>query len=515
LADALFSTGCGGTRPAGMGRRMAEDVAAHAAVIRGLSDLGLGDRAASGSTDMASVLPAIAVTLGGEETAGRVQVCDFRAVGARRFDVVILGGLTKNELPQDGRGTLAHELQLEDGSDKEGEPGDQLRLEFYALVTRARRRLYLVRQDADSEGRERRASSLWEDARDVYKPIDASSEGDGPPQCERVSRADIEEFAPALTLLRRIERRSAKDMRMRALDRGVVASPEGLSAIGLARDSSATEVETYLACPYRWFHERVVRPREIDAALDARELGVRAHRLLASFYRRIDELPGRTRVTPEWLEGALELFDDIATADRLEAMAAEGLAEELAVVRAVGWARTVVGQDAYWLPGFACRHVELGFGGEAPFFFGGHALAGRIDRVDVGPESAFVTDYKSSRDVAGVAAFESEAKVQAVVYASAVQHVLGVPVSGSVYRSMRSGKVRGFWRPDLLGGTPPGMCEDDALDAEGFAALVARTEERVGEAIAGMRGGRVSRTPAVNGACACCAISAMCEGARA
>ena len=80
---------------------------------------------------------------------------------------------------------------------------------------------------------------------------------------------------------------------------------------------------------------------------------------------------------------------------------------------------------------------------------------------------------------------------------------------------MRSGKVRGFWRSDLLGRMPPGMCEDDALDAEGFAALVARTGERVGVAIAGMRGGRISRTPVVKNACTHCAISAMCEGARA
>ena len=37
---------------------------------------------------------------------------------------------------------------------------------------------------------------------------------------------------------------------------------------------------------------------------------------------------------------------------------------------------------------------------------------GRIDRIDMGPASAFLTDYKSSPDVVGVAKFGDSGKVQ-------------------------------------------------------------------------------------------------------
>jgi hypothetical protein len=155
----------------------------------------------------------------------------------------------------------------------------------------------------------------------------------------------------------------------------------------------------------------------------------------------------------------------------------------------------------------------MDFGVDVPFLFGGSMVRGRIDRVDVSPASLFVTDYKSSKEVPGVSAFERGAKIQAVIYAAAAQHVLDLPVSGSVYRSLRSGKLRGFWRHDLLGEMPQGMCEGDGLDAEGWSALVARTEQRVAEAIDGIRSGRIPRTPAVKGACDYCAIAAFCEGA--
>ena len=57
-------------------------------------------------------------------------------------------------------------------------------------------------------------------------------------------------------------------------------------------------------------------------------------------------------------------------------------------------------------------------------------------------------------------------------------------MSGSVYRSLRSGKLRGFWRRDLLGEMPQGMCADDGI---GRAGLRRPDRPDVGE---GRRGGR-------------------------
>jgi hypothetical protein len=349
---------------------------------------------------------------------------------------------------------------------------------------------------------------------DAYRLPGASvvEETSIPLPCIRLARAEIEELAPALTSGRREARERADQLLLAVPERGAIISGAGLSALAGARVFSATEIEAYLACPYKWFYGRVVRPEEIDEVLDARGLGTYAHGLLAEFYRRLPADLGRARVEPEWLGQALELFEQVAAEGGKTG--AVGLSEEMQLAAASGWARNVVGQDATFLPGFAPKLVEFGFGDEVPFVFADHPFRGRIDRIDTNPGSVFVTDYKSSREVTGLDKLEAEGKVQAVIYACAAENALNRPVCGSAYRSMRSGRLGGFWRHDLLEAMPVGMCEEDALGADDFAMLVARTEERVAEAISGMRSGRVPRVPAIKGACKYCSLSASCEGAR-
>jgi len=309
-------------------------------------------------------------------------------------------------------------------------------------------------------------------------------------------------------------RKAAEGLSFRAYERGAVVSAQGLGAVSAKRTFSPTEIEVYLECPYRWFYERIVRPEEIDRELDARGLGSHAHDLIAAFYRRLAQSGPWSRVTPENVQAALVLFDEMARNEHVPSRRPASLSEELALARSTAWARNVVTQDAGFLPGFIPAHAEVPFPAERPFEFAGAEFRGRVDRIDVSEDSAFVTDYKSSKEVTGLAKFASEGKVQAVIYALAAERLLDLPVSGSIYRSMSSGKLGGYWRRDLLGVVPCGMCEKDALDEAAFAELVEQTEDRVAEAIEGMRAGRIERTFAAKGACKYCAIAAICEGAR-
>ena len=494
---------------------IANDGAAHDAISAALVAMGQTPGLSLSAVDVVRELRGVLVRGRSDEARGGVQVCSFEGIGSRRFDMVVLAGLTESEVTSTmgTRGTSERVFAADDSED-EPDPSDLARLRFYSLVTRARHRLVLVRQDADSEGRERRASHLYQEVLDVYRQADGGGERvEHVVPCLRLARSDVEEVAPALMRNRKARRREADGLAFAHVRRSEVTSPAGLAALEHDRPFAATEIETYLECPYRWFYDRVLRPEEIDRGLDARELGTHAHDLLAAFYRRLASDRRRQRVTPEWIDEALVLFDEVTELHSCRGGKGGTLAESLAVARATTWARDVVAQDASFLPGFVPAHVEFAFGEAAPFGFAGVRFRGRIDRIDTSSEHAFLTDYKSSREVPGVAKFERQGKVQAVVYALAAQAALGLPVAGSVYRSMTSGRLRGFWRSDLLGGLPQGMCEEDGLDESGFAELVANTEERVSAAIAGMRAGRVARVPAVKGACAFCAVSAVCEGA--
>jgi ATP-dependent helicase/DNAse subunit B len=292
------------------------------------------------------------------------------------------------------------------------------------------------------------------------------------------------------------------------LQRGALTSGTVLESLGERDAFSATEVESYLQCPYRWFYERVLRPQDIDCEFDGRELGSRAHGFLSEFYSRLPSELGVKRVTRPVLAASLELFDRVATEAGASMTPTASLDEELAADRALAWSRQVVVDDAEMFLGADRIQPEAQFEGVP--FAGGH-FKGRIDRIDVGPDAAFVTDYKASTTVHGFANFESEGLVQSVLYAVAVETDSALPVAASVYRSLRARRCRGFWRADLLS-TPPVRCsERDALGEREFGELVAQTEERVATALAGMKAGLVPRSPRAN-ACAFCSIASLCDG---
>lgn len=307
---------------------------------------------------------------------------------------------------------------------------------------------------------------------------------------------------------------SAGRCRLVVPGRGELTDARSLEALAGTDVFSATEIEAYLQCPYRWFYERVVRPEEIDAEVDARAIGTMSHRLLKAFYDALPGELGATRVTPENSEAALRLLDAVLRRTDL-GVSADGLAEELDLARAIRWVRATIVDDAKLLPGFSPHRHELSFGGpdEAGMSLGGVRFRGRIDRLDTSPTAVFVTDYKSSRKVSGHAKFAEEGKIQAVVYALAASQATGLPVAGSVYRSLRSREMRGFWRTDLLAGGLHTGRDDDVIDEPAFGELVEQTAAAVEGAVTGIRKGDVVRRPAGKQACAFCALAAQCGGA--
>jgi ATP-dependent helicase/nuclease subunit B len=298
------------------------------------------------------------------------------------------------------------------------------------------------------------------------------------------------------------------------VSRGEIVDGSVLAEMSKSEIFSATEIEAYLQCPYRWFCERVVRPEEIDVEVDARAVGTIAHSFLRAFYDALPAALSASRVTPENADAAGRLLGTVI-AGTDTGIAAEGLAEELALARAARWVATAVADDAYVLPGFVPMQHELSFGapGETAIRLGGVSFRGRIDRIDGSGDAVFVTDYKASRQVSGHAKFADEGKIQAVVYALVASEKAGLPIAGSVYRSLPSRQMRGFWRADLLHGGLALGHEDDSLGEHLLEEIVAGTAQRIETAVAGIRAGRVPREPSKS-ACQFCALRMQCEGAQ-
>jgi hypothetical protein len=511
VADSLIATASAGN----LLGLSAQDASAHQSVTRAVAEMASVAGSPFGTRDLLEALPTLVCSVASEESVGRVQVIQASHVGARRFDVLVIAGLTQAEFPLANRETFASEMHSLGAPGPRPSEEAMAELEFYSLLSRARDRLVLVRQTVSSDGAPLVASPLLEQVMDLYRGAQGqqgrSAEGGLSPEIVRMD--DARAFVPVFTQGRREQRLSseAEIPANRLVARGRISVEAG-ELVTQGRVFSATEIETYLHCPYSWFYSQVLRPRDIDSEMNAAALGSRAHRLISDFYTAL-KAEGCRRVTQETLPAALELFERSAEASEREMAPAEGLGEEIDAGRAHMWARHVVEDDAGLLPDYVPHAHELAFGDDSALEFGGVLVAGRIDRVDVGPAGAVVTDYKSARDVGKLARPGRASGIQHILYALAAEKLLGMPVVGSVYRSLRSRQLRGFWREDLLISLPSEACEKDALDAAGFSAMVEILEGRVGAAVEGMAAGEIPRLPQSADSCRYCALRQICEGA--
>ena len=164
---------------------------------------------------------------------------------------------------------------------------------------------------------------------------------------------------------------------------------------------SASSLQSYLACPARFYYHSVCRLRaddEVSESLDAGMIGNVFHKTMESLYR------GRTRVTRADLE---DLVKDKA---RVRDKVRELIMEELHTFEITGrnlifedvvcsYVHKALGRDlelldTYGTDGFDILGLELGCRGE----IGGYKFYGIIDRLDsFTPGEVRVVDYKTGK----------------------------------------------------------------------------------------------------------------------
>jgi RecB family exonuclease len=211
---------------------------------------------------------------------------------------------------------------------------------------------------------------------------------------------------------------------------------------------SPSGVETWAACPFRYFLGRVLevepteRPEDDESwAISAIDRGSLIHQILEDFFGRL-RAGGRPGPSETYTQADRDLMDQLARENfqRVEALGQTGyrlawLNEQTAIQLDL---RTVLSKDEEfrsqlavqpeffeqgfgWSEGWPAAEVQLADGTVV-------RLRGYIDRVDLGDEEAYVTDYKTGSNypkkdfdedpvVAGT-------KVQLAVYSNAVRRFL-------------------------------------------------------------------------------------------
>ncbi len=199
---------------------------------------------------------------------------------------------------------------------------------------------------------------------------------------------------------------------------------------------SASQIESYLECPYKWFSLRRLSLDGVDAGFTGTEMGTFVHRVLELSHIRLlnnaverarevghepallanpaERLAG-SRVTEDNLDEARQIvaeeFDNhlrhqflerkrVSKMDQL--LVPHATFEEEDVNQAKQDLLSLMDYQSHILVGYEPRWFEWGFGGarEEPVSYAGVWLNGKIDRMDVDGEGrALIIDYKHKSPV--------------------------------------------------------------------------------------------------------------------
>jgi ATP-dependent helicase/nuclease subunit B len=218
---------------------------------------------------------------------------------------------------------------------------------------------------------------------------------------------------------------------------------------------SASSFETWIACPVRWFVERLLRPAELEPQAEPLARGGLAHAALKDTLEGLRRETGSARLTPGSVGRARELLRD-ALADNAAEFPLSSAPE-----RRPGALRRLHADLERYLEHAAALDsalepsaLELGFGfaagdgrGEASVLGawdlgGGVRMRGRIDRVDVGDRGqAVVYDYKA-RSAPPAARWLGDGNLQVALYMRAVEDLLAVSAVGGFYQPLSGPDLR-------------------------------------------------------------------------
>ncbi len=500
------------------------ELRAGAAAAELLSELGsIGGLAGVDPPDLEDAIAAIegaGVPAWRGPAEGRIRIVSPYKVRGARVRFLFCAGLQDGAFPARGgldpllgperRAALGFPaLRRRDAAEEE-------RFLFHACVSRPRERLYLSWRSSDENGAALSRSPFVDEVTDLVAlgSEEALTRVRGP---ERVVPLPGE----ATTERGRRRALAALEARLERKPRGlrnqkVLADIAGRDAV------SAGSLEGWLGCSYAWFVDHELRPQRLEPTADPLWLGGIVHKTLETLYREhpgADTIP-RPGDLSRWRKRMREILAE------LSADSARGAERRTAIARVQAQLEAFLEEEAAsetelrpvpelfeWSFGFGEAHPD-------PLGLGDLRVHGFVDRVDVGRDgrAAIVRDYKTSRKVYGVGAFEDRGLLQLPLYMRAVRDILGLETIGGLYHPIAAYRDRrprglGVKGDERLAGLD--LVRTDLLEPEDFERELADAVGRATEADREMQAGEIRRNP-LGGQCpSYCHFQPICRKERA
>jgi ATP-dependent helicase/DNAse subunit B len=489
-------------------------------------------------------------------TAGGIPVLSAHATGGQKFTVVFLCNLLQGIFPRHQRESsflLDHERE-------ETLPGLNIRIdarrhleedERYWLLhalSSATGRVVLSYPEHDAGGAELERSYFIDEVRKIVPDLPAartSFSDVAPPLPDAARPAEwLARLAVELRTARAPDRQttvtaayhanlSGQGPALAALFRRAGRSEAALKAAEVlrqlaerARPFSASELQSYLDCPFLWFAASCLGVGAVSEEYGMLDRGLMTHAVLERLYRSRQRRHGE----PVHLEGlTLEDLWPAVEADLRAQLAAEPrFANRPAFWQDIEWeslTRTMRrflqreierAAERATHPAYFERH--FGSGSREPLELCGGALRlrGVIDRIDLAdddPELAVVVDYKTSASMS-MKDMEAGKVLQAPTYALALARLLGLTPIGVEFMGIKQGEAKGIYRQEAKDRYPGGRGMK-LLSPEAWQALLDSCEATLGSAAARMAAGEIDLAPTTPRCPLRCEYFPLCRGTRA
>ena len=491
-------------------------------------------------------------------------------------DVLVVCGMTTAEQPVGAPDGLVDALLTQLGIEPQGDPMARGRASFRALVAAPRAHLVLERALHDADTKVAYPSVMLSELFAAYG-IRAGAEPAQialPVETRAETLLSENLLAQGETPTARAACCPAPSGQLTAAARELVFVPQdgSMHLEGGKPLLSASQIETYLDCPYKWFSLRRLRLGTVDAGHGGMEMGTFAHRVLEVTHRELlaraleRQHPGvpreellaaieadpvcevaGSRVSESTLDeavAALELEFDLhqqhmymvrrphvsqqllVAHNTIEQVQEDQLRQDL--ISAMGYQTKI-------LAGFEPRLFEWSFGRHGQLVeYAGAYLTGTVDRIDVSPHgTAVIIDYKHKNPGGFNAEYDAlqegvlegsqlPHRVQSLIYAQVARRAFAgrLRLVGSVYLSTKS--------PHALAGVADQNVVDQVFGkvtkrrlpqvsipqtsegTSGMDALLDQTEQLVAEQVAQMMAGNVEARPRDKRSCDFCPVM-QCE----
>lgn len=519
------------------------------------------------------------VGVAGSEAGALVTVMsmgDATRLAPGSVDALVACGLTTAEQPIAASDTLLQALLERLEVEPAGNPMAQARARFRALVAAPRTRLVLERALHDADAKVTYPSVMLSELLAAYGIGASVGYKELPLPKATFSETKLADnlTVGSVGLTENKACNPAPAGRLTDASRGLVFVPQdGNELLPDAKPIlSASQIETYLDCPYKWFSLRRLRLGTVDAGHTGMEMGTFAHRVLEVTHRellaraleaqnpdisrdlllqQIEADPAchvaGSRVDDANLEAAcaaLNLEFDLHH-QHMYMVKRPRLAQQLLIAHNASeraqedqLRQDLLSSLQYQtriLQGFEPRLFEWSFGRHDNLVeYAGAYFTGTVDRIDVSPHgTAVIIDYKH-KSPAGFAAeydalqegvLEGEVlpnRVQSLIYAQVVRRAFEgrLRLVGSVYLSTKSPHALAGVADDTVTDLVFGKVSSQRLPRvsvprtaegeSGMNALLDQTEELVAQQVQQMLAGNVEARPRDARSCDFCPVM-QCE----